>query len=135
MKKFLILLTAISAAVTIFSGCISSGPDYPPLCNVMWVPESGPAEAALQLNPYGRAAGFTGNNRFFAPATFDADGNLRFGAMALTRAAGPHGEFERRMMQALSETRYWKREGRRLTLFDQRGKELMSFRATAEVAK
>jgi len=135
MKKIFILLSAIPLISSIICGCVSSGPDYPVICNVMWVPESGPADAALQLNPYGRAAGFTGNNRFFAPAEFDAAGNLRFGAIAMTRAAGPHGEFERRMMQALGETRRWRRDGSRLTLYDQAGTVLMTFRAAAEVRK
>ena len=84
MKKFFVLLSALLVISAVISGCVSGKPDYPALCNVMWIPESGPSGAALQLNPYGRAAGFTGNNRFFAPAEFDAAGNLRFGAIAIT---------------------------------------------------
>ena len=135
MKKFFALLSALLVISSVISGCVSGKPDYPALCNVMWVPESGPSGAALQLNPYGRAAGFTGNNRFFAPAEFDAAGKLRFGAIAMTRAAGPHGEFERQMMQALAQTRRWRRNGSVLTLYDQRGNAVMTFHAAAEVGK
>ena len=123
------LLGALSGAL-LSAGCASK-PEVPPIFLRVWHPAEGPDTATLLLNPHGRAGGFTGRNRFFAPAVFGENGQLSFGAVMMTRMDDRLGEFEAKYLQALGAVRSYRCDGETLIFFDAPGREVMRFRGGA----
>lgn len=133
MRKFLrfaAFFLLVCAGLLLPTGCASK-PEVPPIFLRVWHPVEGPDTAELFLNPHGRAGGFTGNNRFFAPAVFGEEGKLSFGALMITRQEGRHGEFEAKYLRALGAVRSYRCDGETLVFFDADGNEVMRFRGGA----
>jgi len=123
-----------AALLMLAAGC-ASAPGEPPIFRRVWHPEGGPDTAELYLNPHGRAGGFTGNNRFFAPAVTGEKGELSFGALMMTRLSGRHGEFEAKFTRALGSVRSYRCDGETLIFFDGSGRETMRFRGGAPLRR
>ena len=130
MRKFLRFTAFFLLLGLLTAGCASK-PEVPPVFLRVWHPEGGPDTAELYLNSHGRAGGFTGNNRFFAPAVFGEKGELSFGAVMMTRMSGRHGEFEAKYLRALGAVRSYRCDGETLRFFDAAGAEVMRFRGGA----
>ena len=133
MRKFLrfaAFFLLCCAGLLLPTGCASK-PEVPPIFLRVWHPVGGPDTAELLLNPHGRAGGFTGNNRFFAPAVFGEEGKLSFGALMINRQEGRHGEFEAKYLRALGAVRSYRCDGETLIFFDGGGNEVMRFRGGA----
>ena len=126
MRKFL----RFAAFSLLLAGCAPK-PEIPPLFLRIWHPAEGPDTAELYLNPHGRAGGFTGNNRFFAPAVIGEEHKLSFGAVMITRKSGRHGEFEAKYLRALGAVRSYRCDGETLIFLDGAGNEVMRFRGGA----
>ena len=130
MRKFLRFAAFFLLFGILPAGCASK-PEVPPIFLRVWHPEGGPDTAELYLNPHGRAGGFTGNNRFFAPAVFGEKGKLVFGAPMMTRLEGRHNEFEAKYLRALAAVRSYRCDGETLVFLDDAGGEVMRFRGGA----
>ena len=130
MRKFL----QIAAFFLLLTGCASK-PEVPPIFLRVWHPAEGPDTAELYLNPHGRAGGFTGNNRFFAPAVIGEAGKLSFGAVMMTGMSGRHGEFEAKYLRALGAVRSYRCDGETLIFLDAAGHEVMRFRGGAALRR
>ena len=76
----------------------------------------------------GRAAGFTGCNRWFADAAYDLDA-LRFGAVGVTEMAcpGPAMQTEAGFLSMIDRTRAYRLERDTLTLLDGAGAAIGTF--------
>lgn len=130
MRKFLQFAAIFLLLGVLPAGCASK-PELPPIFLRVWHPAEGPDTAELFLNPHGRAGGFTGNNRFFAPAVFGEKEQLSFGAVIMTRQEGRHNEFEAKYLRALGAVRSYRCDGETLIFFDANGGEVMRFRGGA----
>lgn len=119
MKKNLLLL----ALMLFFSGCVSAPENS--LYGTIWRPEDSPEGARLEITPDGRIVGATPDNYFFAPVKFPEPGKVEFAAIAVTRRAGPNGEFEQKFLQALNETAGYRLEEGKLILLNGAGGEVL----------
>lgn len=136
MRKFLrfaafFLSGALLLGGALWSAGCASQPEVPPIFLRVWHPAGGPDTAELLLNPHGRAGGFTGDNRFFAPAVFGEEGKLSFGAPMITTQKGRHQEFEAKYLRALGAVRSYRCDGETLVFFAADGSEVMRFRGGA----
>jgi heat shock protein HslJ len=126
MRKFLLFPFAL-VVFSLFCGWSSVRNTAPAICNIKWHPENAPAEAFLAINPYGRVAGSTGDNRFFAPAVFSENNGLSFGALMMTKRFGPNHQFEVKLIDSLSKSSSYQHRGNMLILYDADGNEVMRF--------
>jgi heat shock protein HslJ len=123
-------LLVVSAVALLLTACAGSSGPPAPLVGTVWnvqeadgvvfKPLKGGRDAHLRLDEAKRrATGYTGLNSFSGAFQAHA-GQLRFGALAATRRAGPPAAmaFEKAYFKALSATRNYRVAGDRLELLD-----------------
>jgi heat shock protein HslJ len=88
-----------------------------------------PREPHLRITATGGVTGADGCNSFRGTATMTAE-TLRFGPLSGTlMACLGNDDLDRRVLEALNQTRTWKASAQDLTLFDEKGAAVARFTA------
>ncbi|MBS1371529.1 MAG: META domain-containing protein [Lentisphaeria bacterium] len=133
LRKSGIFLAALCAAGLI-GGCAA------PLKNTVWVPEKlenqgsvklvEPVPVWFEINETNMVYGNSGANRFSTVADVDQEkGALSFRPGAATLMAGPNLGYETKFNETMKAVRSYSICGDTLTVYDENGRELGTFKA------
>lgn len=133
MHQFSIMAAACCAAMLI-GGCST------PLKNTVWVPEKLENQGAVKLiepvpvwfeiNDTNMVYGNSGANRFSTVADIDQEkGTLSFRPGATTLMAGPNLGYETKFNETMRAIRSYSISGKTLTVYDENGKVVATFKA------
>lgn len=128
------ILTAAFCAVALIGGCAT------PLKNTVWVPEKLENQGAVKLiepvpvwfeiNETNMVYGNSGANRFSTVADIDPEkGTLSFRPGATTLMAGPNLGYEAKFNETMQAVRSYSISGKTLTVYDETGKPIATFKA------
>lgn len=132
-EKLRILMAACCAAI-LSGGCSS------PLKNTVWVPEKlenqgtaklvKPVPVWFEINETNMVHGSSGANRFSTVADIDQEkGTLTFRPGSTTLMAGPNLEYEMKFTETMRAVRSYSISGKILTVYDENGNPVATFRA------
>lgn len=116
------------------------------LRNTVWVPEHiehqgnvklvGGAVAWFEIHETGKVFGCSGVNRFSSQAAIDAEkGELSFAGGVSTLMAGPNLGYERKFTQTMNAIRKYSISGDILTVYNETGEKLATFKAGPDSVK
>ena len=133
-------INKIWMAVAAFCAAMLIGGCSTPLNNTVWVPEKLENQGAVKLiepvpvwfeiNETNMVYGNSGANRFSTVADVDqAKGTLSFRPGATTLMAGPNLGYETKFNETMRAIRSYSISGKTLTVYDENGKVVATFKA------
>ena len=130
------IISAAIGVIAFLGGCAVTDV---PLKETVWIPVSGsPVQAPatgdgvrawFSIDRENRLTGNGGVNQIIGSVKTAGDGKLIFNPPATTRMAGPNLPSENAFLKVLESTRSYQLSGETLTLLDENGKPIATFKA------